>query len=690
MSQFEIRAKDGLARLGRFETNHGTVTTPLLMPVVHPGKSEVTPSQLVSEFKFQMVITNAYIIKSTDRFRDAALDKGVHSLLNFSGPIMTDSGTFQMYTHGLPEGEIDPMDIVSFQRQIGSDVGTILDTFSDPYATWARVEQDVQVSTERARISIPVKGDMLLAGTVQGGIYPDLRIRAADEMAPLNIDVHPIGGLVPLMEQYRYADIVRATLAAKSHLPPQRPVHLFGCGHPMFFAQAVLMGCDLFDSASYAKFAESGRLLFPTGTVHLSDLRELPCECPACNSTTIDDLQRLDKAAQSLILTKHNLYVSAAEIRRVRQAIADGNLLELAALRARSHPALYEALDIFLEQIGNIESSAPSANAKSVFYTGPETARHPLLRTFQYRILERYPFRRTRMLVMVPDMGAKPFSETNQAIENEVKMRDPAEMLLFYVTPIGVVPWELEHVYPAQQTIFPASVDSECLTAAGESLTRLLSTMEFDDCMWVSRETPTNVLSAATGLSDRATKVSGVSELSQILPAASHPQLWQKRVIAGVCAFQWDVRDMDSFGLNELGITLSSSTGKIRHITRNGKVLFTLVPTNGLLTPTYDGGRLLLKSGLKDDYKVVVDDDAAPFVADGKSVMTKFVKWAGPHLMAGEEVLVVDSKGEFLGSGKAVLNGREMMAFRRGVAVIMRHSKKQPPVDYKEDDQESF
>jgi 7-cyano-7-deazaguanine tRNA-ribosyltransferase len=539
----------------------------------------------------------------------------------------------------------------------------------------AKVEQDVKVSTERARMSVGQKGNMLLAGTVQGGIYTDLRIRAAEEMALLDIDVHPVGGLVPLMEQYRYADIVRATLAAKSHLPPQRPVHLFGCGHPMFFAQAVLMGCDFFDSASYAKFAESGRLLFPTGTVHLSDLRELPCECPACNTTSIDELQSLDKAAQSLILTKHNLYVSAAEIRRVRQAITDGNLLELAAVRARGHPALNDALRVFLEEMKGMESSAPSADSKSVFYTGPETANHPLLRTFQDRILERYPYRRTEVLVMVPDMGAKPFSETNQAIENEVKIRDPTEMLLFYVTPMGVVPWELEHVYPAQQTIFPATVDSECLIAAGERLRKLLNTMQFDACIWVSRETPTNELLSTTGLGDRVTKVSGVSDLLRALPAASHAGLsWQKRMIAAICAFQWDVSDIESLGLDKLEITLSSSTGKIRHIMRGGKVLFTLVPTNGLLTPTYDGGRLLLKLDLKADYRVVVDDDAAPFVAEGKSVMTKFVKWASPHLKAGEEVLVLDSGGELLGSGKAVLNGGEMTAYQRGVAVIMRHT----------------
>ncbi|MHA2354405.1 MAG: tRNA-guanine transglycosylase, partial [Candidatus Thorarchaeota archaeon] len=126
MSHFEIRAKDGMARLGRFTTPHGTVKTPLLMPVVHPGKSAIAPKDLIHKFGFQMVITNSYIIRSHDRFRTKAVDAGVHGLLDFDGPIMTDSGTFQMYFHGLAEGEIDPLEIVEFQKTIGSDIGTIL------------------------------------------------------------------------------------------------------------------------------------------------------------------------------------------------------------------------------------------------------------------------------------------------------------------------------------------------------------------------------------------------------------------------------------------------------------------------------------------------------------------------------------------------------------------------------------
>jgi 7-cyano-7-deazaguanine tRNA-ribosyltransferase len=234
-----------------------------------------------------------------------------------------------MYFHGLDEGEIDPLEIVEFQKSIGSDIGTILDVFSDPKVGRTKVEQDVTVSLERARISVPQKGDMMLAGTVQGGIYEDLRESSAKELALMDFDVHPIGGVVPLMEQYRYSEIVRVVLASKKHLPPDRPVHLFGCGHPMFFAQAALLGCDLFDSASYAKFAEKGRMLLPSGTVHLKDLTELPCSCPICSATSANALKSEKKEKQELQLMKHNLYVSSAEMRMVRQAISEGKLFEL-------------------------------------------------------------------------------------------------------------------------------------------------------------------------------------------------------------------------------------------------------------------------------------------------------------------------------------------------------------------------
>ena len=105
------------------------------------------------------------------------------------------------------------------------------------------------------------------------------------------------------------------------------------------------------------------------------------------------------------------------------------------------------------------------------------------------------------------------------------------------------------------------------------------------------------------------------------------------------------------------------------------EIAFTLVPTTGLLTPTYRGGLILQNAGIGDRYIVVVDEDSAEFVVGGKSALAKFVIQASPELLAGEEVLIVNRESSLLATGRALLTGPEMLAFSRGVAVVPRHSK---------------
>lgn len=676
MAQFEIRAKDGLARVGRFTTKHGTVKTPLLMPVVHPGKSVIPSQALVDVFGYQMVITNSYIINSHERFRTKALSEGIHALLDFDGPIMTDSGTFQMYFHNLPEQEIDPVEIVEFQRDIGSDIGTILDVFSDPNVSRTQVEEDVQKSLERARASIDKRGEMFLAGTVQGGVYPDLRETAAKSLGEMDFDVHPIGGVVPLMERYRYVDIVNITLAAKKHLPPDRPVHLFGCGHPMLFAQAALLGCDFFDSASYAKFAESGRMLLPTGTVHLKDLSELPCGCPVCSSTSADELKSLKDDERELALMKHNLYISTAEIRRVRQAITDGKLFELAAYRARGHPTLYEALQVMSKETAQLESANPIGKTSAIFYTGPETTKRPEITSFHSRLITRYPYKRTRTVLLVSDPGLRPFSDTYEVIIKEVRKRSPESLILLFITPMGVVPWELEHVHPAQQSLFPAMLDLESLETVTRRTRSVLETLTYDNILWFQRGS--NVDPAVSILQDTYSFDTAVSATDVVnrLPREDENISWPRRKLRALLEYQWGENAGRLADVENLEIVFSKSTGKIRHIKAEDEILFTIVPTTGLLTPTYQGGLKLLGVGIDDTYKVIIDSDVSEFVSAGKSALAKFVKHAEPDLRAGEEVLVLDEMKNLLGTGKAVISGCEMDTFNRGVAVVIRHPRK--------------
>lgn len=677
MSNFEIKAKDGLARLGKFSTAHGTVQTPLLMPVVHPGKSTIQPKDLVEKFGFQMVITNSYIINSHEQFREKALEKGVHGLLDFDRPIMTDSGTFQMYFHDLPKEEIDPLSIIEFQKNIGTDIGTILDAFSKPDVSRSQVERDVDLSLERARISILRKGDMMLAGTVQGGVYEDLREKSAKAMAQLDFDVFPIGGVVPFMEGYRYADIVKMILAAKKHLPLDKPVHLFGCGHPMFFAQAAYLGCDFFDSASYAKFADSGRMLLTTGTAHLNNLSELPCDCPICSKTTADDLKSLPKPEKALALMQHNLYVSVAEMRRVRQAITDGKLFELVAIRARGHPSLFEALQTMTSRIELITKSDPYGKTSSIFYTGPETIVRPEITRFHSRLLERYPYKKTKMVILVPDLGDRPFSDTANTIIDAVKKYGSKEVILIFFTPMGIIPWELEHIHPAQQCIFSRETDDITLNIAGIRLEEFLTNIKYEKIVWFNRESPTNGLLKALEFGKTLSVKSTASEVIQELANQKEAdEDWTLRKLRAVLCYQWGImKDLISEKLN-LRSVFSKATGKIRQVKRDEEILFTMVPTTGLLTPTFEGGKELLNLKIPREYIVTMQDDAIEFVAEGKSALAKFVLSASQDLKAGEEVLVVDSQNSLLGTGRALLSGQEMMTFNRGVAVMIRHSRK--------------
>ena len=174
---------------------------------------------------------------------------------------MTDSGTFQSYVYG--DVEVGVEDIVKFQNDIGVDIATMLDVFTRPDMTFEEVEEAVDETLDRADKSITAANGTMLNGPIQGGIFPELRVKSAKGMSEHDFSVHPIGGIVPIMENHNYRDLVKIMLASKSNLTPNRPVHMFGCGHPMLFPMLVAMGADLFDSAAYALFARDGRLLTP-------------------------------------------------------------------------------------------------------------------------------------------------------------------------------------------------------------------------------------------------------------------------------------------------------------------------------------------------------------------------------------------------------------------------------------------
>ena len=290
---FEIKYKDARGRVGTLKTPHGTIKTPALMPVIHPGKQTLQ----VADYGAEVVITNAYLIYKNEDLREIALEKGVHELIDFSGPIITDSGSFQLSVYG--DVQVSNQEIIEFQEKIGTDIGTSLDIPTPPSVKRERAERELEITLQRAIESLEIRDELMLNSVVQGSTFPDLRSKCADALGEMDFQVHPIGAVVPLMESYRYKELVEVVMASVSHLPDSRPRHLMGAGHPMIFALAVAMGCDLFDSAAYILYAEDDRLLMPNGTLKLENLYEMPCSCEVCTSYTPEQLRQMEKAERS-------------------------------------------------------------------------------------------------------------------------------------------------------------------------------------------------------------------------------------------------------------------------------------------------------------------------------------------------------------------------------------------------------
>ncbi|MCK9406272.1 MAG: tRNA guanosine(15) transglycosylase TgtA [Methanothrix sp.] len=447
--RFEILHKDLAGRIGRLSTLHGTVETPLLMPVVNPHLPLIPPEELAS-MGAEMIITNSYIINQDPDLREGAIEQGLHDLLGFPGPIMTDSGAFQLSVYG--DIYVLPLEILDFQFSIKSDISVPLDIPTPPDVSRERAESELNITEERLQEAAALKRDALLAGPVQGSTYPDLRERAGRFARELGFDLYPVGGVVPLMEAYRFRDLVDVVVSAKKGLGSGVPVHLFGAGHPMIFALAAAMGCDLFDSAAYALYAREGRYLTVQGTRKLEEMKHLPCSCPVCLKYTQQEL--MDSPQRSRELARHNLYVSLQEIKLVRQSIRDGSLWDLLETRCRSHPRMLDGLKR-LASYGDWLEGLDSASKSTFFYLSPESASRPEVIRHGRRI-ERISLKGE--VLITDDPNANPSGYDN---------------VLNFKPPFGPYPTQLSETYPFNAEV-PAEADDAAIDRAVRITRRLI------------------------------------------------------------------------------------------------------------------------------------------------------------------------------------------------------------------------
>ena len=467
MSIFEIKEKDLLGRIGKLKTRSATVETPLLFPVINPSNQPIPSKRLKEVFGCQAIITNSYIIKK--RFGQKPIEMGgLHKFLDYDGAVMTDSGAYQILVYG--EVEVSQKEIVAYQEGIGSDIATILDIPTGWKVTKEEAEVTVAETLRRAKafFELKTRDDILWVGPVQGGRHLDLVASSAVEMGKLPFPIHALGSPTEVMENYRYDVLADMILTCKKGIPMERPLHLFGAGHPSMFALAVSLGCDLFDSAAYALYAREGRYMTENGTWRIDQMDYFPCSCPRCTTETPESLRRKPAKEREVFLAEHNLHVCQAELRRIKQAIRDGRLWEHTEMRLHAHPALLSALKRVRSSEDFLEKFSPTAKSSGFFYFDSVGLARPEIVHYRKRLTERYmPPAEAKVLFLVPQTRNKPFHKAPEMKKIRQLLRMIGEDLAaqvhvcVYAAPFGVTPLELDEVYPLSQHEVTLPLDLE-------------------------------------------------------------------------------------------------------------------------------------------------------------------------------------------------------------------------------------
>jgi 7-cyano-7-deazaguanine tRNA-ribosyltransferase len=691
LGKFEILQRDGSAKIGRLHTKHGMLNTPMLLPVVNPNIRTIEPREMWDKYRVEGLITNSYVMWKHDDLSKFALENGVHELINFPGVIVTDSGTFQSYVYG--DVEVGVKEIVEFQRDIGVDIGTMLDVFGRPDMSREELTSVVEVTAERAPISLEIAGkDLLLNGPIQGGLHDDLRALAGEVMGDIQGDhrgftVHPIGGIVPLMENQKYRELFQILLSAKSTLPPNRPIHLFGCGHPLLFPMSIALGVDIFDSAAYALFARGGRLLTPTGTVRLEEIKEWPHQSSELFDWTPDEVRGLGPKEREKILARHNLEVTQSELARCREAIRNGKIWHLAEERSHSSAQLREAFLWVLEQLDDpddgpvgissmrmISSTNPVRSGGESLVDDIEERPHILhfksLLTMRWRIPASWwnnSLDEPKQVVIIE--GSKP-PWRNSSLHTVIScLKDEPNSIILISTPIGLIPYSMEDVSPwchidGSDEIWDLPLDEE-------EIIQELYELDLSDLPFI-RISPgpapdERITDSQTILDwlDRCSIVDKLSVLNGISPSLGYKI----------------TSDMTS---------RRSKTNRMVNVYSDGVHIISPRLNDGGISLTLEGARMLNSNssnipllfgdeheGEELDHpglaRVMIIDDAVPFVGQGRNVMQGYVLGADPHLIPGQPCLVVDSSGVLVAHGLAITTAREMAYLTKGLAVRVRN-----------------
>jgi queuine tRNA-ribosyltransferase len=356
---FTVDASDGAARRGLLRTAHGDVDTPAFMPVGTAGTVKAMFPEAVAQTGAQIILGNTYHLMLRPGAERIARLGGLHRFMNWPGPILTDSGGYQVMSlsalRKIDESGVAfrshldgsrhvlaPERSIEIQDLLDADITMAFDECTPFPASDTEAGQSMELSmrwAERSRSAFRARPGYGIFGIVQGGIYRDLRRRSAAALRDLGFDGYAIGGLAVGEGQETMFHVLDETAPA---LPEDRPRYLMGVGKPADIVGAVSRGIDMFDCVLPTRSGRTAQAFTRRGTVnlrnarHAEDLRPLDeeCGCPACSDYSRAYLHHLCRCGEifaSMLLTWHNLRYYGDLMKGLREAIGAAALPDFIA-----------------------------------------------------------------------------------------------------------------------------------------------------------------------------------------------------------------------------------------------------------------------------------------------------------------------------------------------------------------------
>jgi 7-cyano-7-deazaguanine tRNA-ribosyltransferase len=467
---FEVKESDLMGRIGTLTVGGKRVETPCLTPVVHPVWRDIPLSQFKS-MGFGIIMTNSYILYK--RNPAEAIEKGLHELIGFDGVMMTDSGGYQVLEYG--DTDFTPEEIADFQSKIGSDLAVTLDkpTGYSNSRKYARETMEGSLDAANATIKKFGDSDTVWVGPIQGGIFGDLVRSSARGLVGAGFQMLALGSPVELMEGYLFTPLVDMIVNAKKSMPFSMPMHLFGAGHPLTLPLSVALGCDTFDSASYMLYAKKERYMTERGTLQLDRMTYLPCSCPVCNGTSLNDLRATPREDRVRKVALHNLHVLRADVLRCKEAIYEGRLWDLVEERALAHTSSAIAFRALIRDHSDLlVKSTPMMKLRGLMVRSEEDTKRPeltLARRNLDKLMASRPSGKGRATaVLAPSSASPPLTKTSGKLRR-IKGLDKADIYRIN-SQLGPYPAELEFVFPFAQTISDRAAPAASVKACVKKL----------------------------------------------------------------------------------------------------------------------------------------------------------------------------------------------------------------------------